>query len=96
MVLNSLPMPQKVRLVALKVPLLDIYWFLAHIHSFNISIHIYYNKSGIFTKYFGRGQRFCGNLVSRFPVIIPPWYDIRVHFAPPPHPPHIYSAAING
>ena len=35
-------------------------------------IHIYYEKSGIFIKYFGQGQRFRGNLVTRFPVIIPP------------------------
>ena len=37
-----------------------------------ISIHIL-SKRGTSTNYFGWGWRFRGNLVPRFPVIIPPW-----------------------
>ena len=35
-------------------------------------LHIYYDDSGISTKYFVWGQRFGFNLVSRFAIIIPP------------------------
>ena len=45
---------------------------LRFIH-FIYKIHLYFDNSGISTKYFEWGQRFRGNLVSRFPIIIPPW-----------------------
>ena len=36
-------------------------------------LHTYCDNNGISTKYFVWGQRFRGNLVSRFAVIIPPF-----------------------
>ena len=57
----------------LKCPLrgISIGCMLTFIHLIN-KLHIYCDNSGISTKYFVLWQRFCGNLVSRFPVIIPP------------------------
>ena len=34
--------------------------------------HIYCDKSKTSTKYFHWGQRFCGNRIARFTIIIPP------------------------
>ena len=51
----------------------EIVYFILFWSNIFISIHIL-SKRGTSTNYFGWGWRFCGNLVPRFPIIIPPCF----------------------